>query len=122
MQKRTWLVSLFVRNLMSVNRISDTNTNRFAYPTWSVQGSYQPRPELLISGSVVYTGIGIHEGAFDYSEESRLYSYVLAIIADIARGVKLTIENRYLNNRDYLVPEFNYDANMLTIYLRAEIW
>ena len=121
-EKKTWLVSVFARNLISVNRISDINTNRFAFPTWSVQGSYKPRPEVVISGSVVYTGTGVHEGAFDFAETSRLYSYVVAIIADIARGTKLTIENRYLNNRDYEVPEFNYNANMLTVYLRAEIW
>jgi hypothetical protein len=121
-EKKTWLVSLFARNLITVNRISDTNTNRFAYPTWSVQGSYKPRPEVTISGSIVYTGAGVHEGSFDFAETSRLYSYVAAVIADIARGIKLTMENRYLNSRDYENPEFSYNANMFTLYLRAEIW
>jgi hypothetical protein len=87
-----------------------------------MQASYKPRSEVLVSGSVVYTGTGIHESGFDYYEESRLYSYVFAVIADIARGVKLTIEDRYLNNRDYTVPDYNYDANMITLYVRAEIW
>lgn len=121
-EKKSWLLSVFARSLITVNRISDMNTNRFAYPTWSVQGSYKPRPEIVISGSVVYTGTGVHEGAFDFTETSRLYSYVVAIIADIARGTKLTIENRYLNSRDYEDSDYNYNANMFTLYLRAEIW
>ncbi len=121
-EKKTWLVSVFARNLITVNRISDVTTDRFAYPTWSIQGSYKPRPEVVVSASVVYTGTGVHEGALDFAETSRLYTYVVAVIADVARGVKLTIEDRYLNNRDYAVPDFNYDANMVTLYLRAEIW
>ena len=117
-----WLVSVFARSLISVNRISSDDANRHAYPTWSVQGSYRPRPEVVVSGSIVYTGAGIHEGTFDYAESSRLYSYVIAVIADVARGATLTLENRYLHNRDYEAPEFNYEANMLTLYLRVEIW
>ena len=120
--KGNWLVSLFARSLMSVNTVSADDTERQAYPTWSIQGSYEPRQSLVISGSIVYTGIGIHEGAFDYSETSRLYTYVIAIIADIAKGTQLTLENRYLHHRDYEISEFNYQANMLTLYLRAEIW
>jgi hypothetical protein len=122
LERETWLVSLFARHLISVNRVSGEGTDRSAYPTWSIQGSFKPRSGVLVSGSVVYTGTGIHEGAFDFAETSRLYSYVIAIIADVARGTKLTIENRYLNSRDYEAPEFNYNANMFTLYLRAEIW
>jgi hypothetical protein len=121
-EKETWLVSVFVRSLLTVNGRLGSDINRQAYPTWSMQASYKPRSEVLVSGSVVYTGTGIHESGFDYYEESRLYSYVFAVIADIARGVKLTIEDRYLNNRDYTVPDYNYDANMITLYVRAEIW
>jgi hypothetical protein len=118
----TWLVAVFARSLISVNRISEDDGDRHAYPTWSVQGSYKPRPRITVSGSVVYTGTGVHRGTFDFEEMSRLYTYVIALIADIARGTELTLENRYLHSRNYEVPEFSYQANMLTLYLRAEIW
>jgi hypothetical protein len=118
----TWLVSVFARSLISVNHISEDEGNRLAYPTLSVQGSYEAEPWLTVSGSVVYTGIGVHKGAFDFDETLRLYTYVIAVMADLARGTRLTLENRYLHNRDYESSEFNYQANMLTLYLRAEIW
>lgn len=122
LDRGTWLVSVFARSLISVNRISEEGTERHAYPTWSIQGSYEPTPRFTVSGSVVYTGLGVYTGAFDFEETSRLYTYVIALIADLARGTELTLENRYLHNRDYEVSEFNYQANMLTLYLRAEIW
>ncbi len=119
-EKRTWLFAVFMRHLLSVNRTE--GGGRLVYPTWSIQGSYEPRPGLALSASVVYTGAGTHGGAFDFSETTRLYTYVIAVNADIARGVRLTLENRYLNNRDYEVSDFNYDANMLTLFVRAEVW
>lgn len=121
-EKETWLVSVFVRSLLTVNRTSCCGPGRQAYSTCSVQGSYKPRSEVLVSGSVVYTGTGFHESGFDYHEESRLYTYVFAVVADIARGVKVTLEDRYLNNRDYSVAAYNYDANMVSLYVQAEIW
>jgi hypothetical protein len=120
--KKKWLVSVFARHLITVNTISAEDGDRVAYPTWSIQGSYRPRTGVVVSGSVVYTGAGVEKGTFDFEETSRLYTYVIALIADVARGTTLTLENRYLNNRDYENKAYNYNADMLTLYLRAEIW
>ena len=119
-ERGTWLFSVFARDLVTVNRISETE--REAYRTWSLQASYKPRTGMSFSGSVVYTGLGSKDGAFDYTESGRLYSYVFSAVIEIARDTRLIIEDRYLHNRDYRVPEFNYEANMLSLFLKAAIW
>jgi hypothetical protein len=121
-ERDTWLVSVFMRFLMTVNRIAGDDTDRLAYPTWSVQGSFMPDPLLLLSASIVYTGSGFYKGGLDFEEDTRLYTYVLAAVIEIARGTKITIEDRYISNRDYEDGDFNYDANMISLYLKADIW